>query len=332
MVIHSFFIAFQNELPRNTKNNFLHGMTESSLHSSSSDILGAANVAFNQQEQFGTTVLSVKKTMYLMHMFATVFGCLGFRRRRPVGMKLVQFPHNLIGEFLTILLSGGGWKRIGSNPFSDIERRLLHRSRSLLLAWQLLLLPVLIGRGGHEPEVSSFVSKLHGELFVDVGANIGFYTRLLKDNFRRIVAVEADPLTCAYLRKYKPRNCDVVDAAVSDEEGFATLYSHPTNPGGSSVAYGYNWKPTRVRKITLTRLLSTESQADLVKVDVEGAESLVLKGAAPIMRKIRSWIIECHDVTQRSGLASQMTQYGYTCRWLDQNHAYFSRQPSTRGL
>lgn len=211
------------------------------------------------------------------------------------------------------------------NLFSEIERRSLSGSHGLLLAWQMILLPVLVMKGGHEPDVSRFARKLHGELFVDVGANIGFYTRLLKDNFSRIIALEADPLTCAYLRRYRPKNCVVVNAAVADDEGYATLYSHPTNPGGSSVAYGYGWKPTRVRKMTLTSLLSRESKADLVKVDVEGAELLVVKGAAPVMHKVMSWIIEYHDITQKNALTAQMQQYGYTCTWLDAKHAYFSR-------
>ena len=214
---------------------------------------------------------------------------------------------------------------MSSDLLSGIERSLLHRSRSLLLAWRIILLPALVMKRGHEPDVSRFARKLRGELFIDVGANIGFYTRLLRHNFRRIVAVEADPLTCAFLRRTRPRNCEAINAAVADEDGFATLYSHPTNPGGSSVAYGFGWKPTRVRKITLTSLLSTESKVDLVKVDVEGAELLVVKGAFPIMDKIQSWILEFHDTGMRNELTSLMKEHGYSLIGLDETHGYFYR-------
>jgi hypothetical protein len=66
----------------------------------------------------------------------------------------------------------------------------------------------------------------------------------------------------------------------------------------------------------------------LVKLDVEGAEWLVLEGAEDIMPNIRQWVIELHDRGRKAQLEEYMQRHGYTCKWLDQNrfpHAYFSR-------
>jgi FkbM family methyltransferase len=210
-----------------------------------------------------------------------------------------------------------------SNFLREIESMLFRHSRVLYLVWRTAILPAQI-----VAVVSRFTSGLRGELFIDIGANVGYYARLLEHNFRRIIAVEADPVIFGYLKRncHSCRNCKIINAAVADSNGVALLHEHPRNPGGSSVAYGVDWKAVKVRKISMSTLLENEPEADLVKVDVEGAELMVLKGAAPVMSKIRSWIIERHDTVPANGLVTWMKRYGYTCTWLDENHAYFSRQ------
>ena len=183
-----------------------------------------------------------------------------------------------------------------------------------------------------EPKVSSFAKTLQGELFIDVGANIGQYVSLLQENFRKILAIEADPAICQCLKRLCPRNCEVVNAAAADILGYAELARNPDNLiDGASIM---EEKGITVRKIPLSSIIR-EQNVDLVKVDVEGAEWLVLRGAEQVMDKIRAWIIELHDPARKTELASYMKQYGYECTWLDEGtqytdgysypHAYFFR-------
>ena len=79
-----------------------------------------------------------------------------------------------------------------------------------------------------------------------------------------------------------------------------------------------------VQQKRLADVVPTEI-VDLVKVDVEGAEELVLRGAEPIMQNIRSWVIELHDRSRKAELVSYMEKYGYESTWIDRNHAYFTR-------
>jgi len=190
----------------------------------------------------------------------------------------------------------------------------------------MMLLPIVVARQSHEPVLSALVRRIRGQLFIDVGANIGYYPRLLESNFSRIIAVEPDPLTYAYLKKLIPKNCRSVNAAVAESDGFTLLYRHPDTES-SRTAYANSWKAVKVPMVSICTLLGDDTSADLVKVDAEGAEMQVLRGAVPVMRRIRSWAIERHTHTQKDELVSFMKQHGYDCKWLDRNHrfAYFQR-------
>jgi hypothetical protein len=61
---------------------------------------------------------------------------------------------------------------------------------------------------------------------------------------------------------------------------------------------------------------------EIIKVDVEGAEWEVLKGAEPIMKRIRSWIVELHSLERKRELEERLTRYGYSFRWLDSGHIF----------
>ena len=57
----------------------------------------------------------------------------------------------------------------------------------------------------HEPEVSSLLTTLHGRVFIDIGANVGYYSFLLHDNFDKIIAVEPHPKNVQLIRKVKEK-------------------------------------------------------------------------------------------------------------------------------
>jgi len=198
--------------------------------------------------------------------------------------------------------------------------------RRHLETWRMLSITRSKRVTDYEPTVSRFVASLHGELFVDVGANVGFYTWLLADNFARVIAVEADPAIFKYLERKAPKNCKLLNLAIADRDGTARLQRNPENLVGGASIMGN--KGIEVPQRSLGALLSREPIVDLVKLDVEGAEWLVLEGAEDIMPNIRQWVIELHDRGRKAQLEEYMQRHGYTCKWLDQNrfpHGYFSR-------
>lgn len=184
----------------------------------------------------------------------------------------------------------------------------------------------------YEPAVSDFIKKIHGDLFIDVGAGLGFYSFLLYYNFKGIIAFEPHPMNIAVINEVKQldrySNIKVLRMAVGDKNGQSRLFigkhigqhsllDHTRSKEGSFIV---------VPITTLTTFLSNKIQSrnvDLVKVDVEGAEQMVLKGAEFVMQKIKSWIIEVHGTNNRLiEMKNLLHSYGYKTRWLDGRHIY----------
>lgn len=183
----------------------------------------------------------------------------------------------------------------------------------------------------HEKAVQETVRKMHGEVFVDIGANIGFYSLILSKNFRRVVAVEPHPDNAREIvrnaKEMRVRNIEVVQKAVSRSTGIAHLYQssrdsgHTLNPRSHIASKG----TLPVETITLSELLKEYGQIDLVKVDVEGEEWGVLEGSLPIIDRIKAWVIELHRLNRKSELEKLLQGKGYSCRWLDYNHSFAER-------
>jgi FkbM family methyltransferase len=179
-----------------------------------------------------------------------------------------------------------------------------------------------------------YVKSLHGHLFVDVGANIGFYCGSLHGNFVKIIAIEADPLIYSQLIEMCPSNCKPINAVVSDSEGYIDFYAprEGMNLGRGSLFLPGEQKWNRsvdipssketlcLQAFPLSKILANEEIIDLIKVDVEGAEWLVIKGAEPIMSRISRWVIELHDLDRKAELEDTMRNYGYGVKWLDAGH------------
>jgi FkbM family methyltransferase len=128
-----------------------------------------------------------------------------------------------------------------------------------------------------------------GFTFVDVGSNVGWYALSLAREAgsavpTRILAVEPQPEIfdrLIYNIRQNP-SCTVkaVDCAVADKTGELTLFLDPLNRGEASlkIVNSSQTDAIRVPAVTLLDLLNREglTHVDAIKLDVEGAEDLVL--------------------------------------------------------
>ena len=123
---------------------------------------------------------------------------------------------------------------------------------------------------------------------IDVGANIG---DILQDIVTiapngRHVAYEPLPELVTDLKRRFPQ-VDVRDAAVSDASGEATFYrALPSHTRSSLTSHGLDPRDVeqlRVRLEVLDEELPREYVPALVKIDVEGAEAAVLRGAKRLL-------------------------------------------------
>ncbi len=189
---------------------------------------------------------------------------------------------------------------------------------------------------GYEPRVSRKLIQFRGERFVDIGANTGYYCKLLSRNFKEVVACEPHPGNLILLQnelKKVPNTivlplaisdtCREIDLYQSDICGCHTIekefrYRPGMLPNRAEVRVGTN--PIKVNSATFDSL--NFKNVDLVKIDVEGAEWSVLSGAKESLssHRIRRLVIELHDRTRRVELERLLTRYGYWFSWLSPDH------------
>jgi FkbM family methyltransferase len=146
--------------------------------------------------------------------------------------------------------------------------------------------------GFWEPNISAAIEAIlrPGDVFVDVGANVGYETLLgahLVGNYGRVVAIEASPSTCEILernlRENRTSNVRLVAAAVSDDPGEILLYEgSPINRGTATTVQSANTtgrESHTVPCLPLDQILTPDeiARVRLIKMDIEGAELPVLR-------------------------------------------------------
>jgi FkbM family methyltransferase len=154
-----------------------------------------------------------------------------------------------------------------------------------------------------EPQVRSafelILELTNPRVFWDVGANLGFYSWLVRQypSVQQVVLFEPDPTNYELINKTISRNkvsdCIVKNLALSDRRGEArflldrasgktgSLYSVANISDSSSLQSEYQLDETISSRTATVDDLVTEGlpAPDLMKIDVEGAEHLVLGGA-----------------------------------------------------
>jgi FkbM family methyltransferase len=166
-----------------------------------------------------------------------------------------------------------------------------------------------------EQDIGSNLVMKENETFVDVGANVGSYTlsaaKEYKDKGVKIIAVEAHPdnyrALCRNIQINNFRNVKTINKAVTDHKGNVTLYEFHD---GSRVDSGlYSLYDTaflaeknilhpggnllRLECDTLDNMLH-DQRVDVMKIDIEGAEVMALKGACNTLKKLRKIVVEIH--------------------------------------
>jgi FkbM family methyltransferase len=196
----------------------------------------------------------------------------------------------------------------------NLGERLLVGARQGLVfyveAGDRLIGPRFVIDGEYEPATTAFLRGLVDEtsVCIDVGANFGYYTCMLaRLCWRgRVLAFEPDPRVHAMLQdnvsiNWCERVVDARNAAVGDRDGELTLYRRIGRSGNTSIIESSAEELEVFREpaseaftvpcITLDSLADQLERVDVVKIDVEGAESLVVGGMAELVRRHRPTIV-----------------------------------------
>jgi FkbM family methyltransferase len=202
----------------------------------------------------------------------------------------------------------------------------------------------LAGRKKEEKTLQRLRASLRpGMTFVDVGANIGYFTLLagsVVGPAGRVVAFEPTPAVVNRLRENVRlnglRNVTSVQKAISDHRGTAQFFLSDEDPEANSL-FRQNTaaKRVEVETATLDDELSRYAigKVDVLKIDTEGAELSVLQGARKTLTGASppKIFLEINPVTLRmAGVAAEqifnkLDEFGYGWQVLEQ----FSWQGTT---
>jgi FkbM family methyltransferase len=185
-------------------------------------------------------------------------------------------------------------------------------------------------QGFYEPAVTSVVKRFlkAGQCFVDVGASFGYFATLagsIVGPTGQVIAFEPGPqnqsMLLLNLASNGIRTPQVHQMALGSEDGFV-LYSYS---GSNGFIIPFGGSPSELANRSLVRASTLDAmigdrRVDMIKIDVEGAEGRVLKGAERVLARDRPAILmefsppSLESTSHMSGLdvLTRLTSLGYS--------------------
>jgi FkbM family methyltransferase len=179
-----------------------------------------------------------------------------------------------------------------------------------------------------------------GDSVIDIGANIGVYTKILSELVGpkgHVYSIEPFPATfeilCYNVRKLRLDNVEPVNIAISDSDGIVTM-ALPYDSSGAETHYRASIiiNPVEQAKIETanvqaatidSRFLSESGTISFIKCDVEGHEPACIRGAAKFLAQSQAaWLIEISGEPDDTDSAAHYVfeifhDRGYSSWWYD---------------
>lgn len=167
-----------------------------------------------------------------------------------------------------------------------------------------------------DPEIQSLIRRVvpSGGVFVDVGANIGTYTvraSQVVGRQGRVIAIEAHPFTFGFLQRTITMNgltnITALNIAAGDARRTVRMKYAPLNPGETQVSTDGN---VEIKMCPLDECMAElgVTAIDYLKIDVEGYELFVLRGAPRIIEASRTIVVQTEQIE------SSARHYGHSIR------------------
>lgn len=144
--------------------------------------------------------------------------------------------------------------------------------------------------------ISGLNSKEKFLTIIDIGANVGEFTQgSLNNEAEMIFAYEPDPLAFHCLQKntFKNKNVKIFDLAISDSNSVENFYLASQTADSSLIEPAIFDEIIKVKNVTLdSQLGNFPSEIDLLKIEAEGFEPEIIKGAVETLKRTKFIVVD----------------------------------------
>lgn len=196
----------------------------------------------------------------------------------------------------------------------------------------------LFNLSGERKVIEDILSNLNeGDVFYDVGANIGLYTCLVSSKFPKVNTIAFEPLDSNFRRLSQNcmlnnlENVKIIEKAVGDYDGKTELFIDPEfgdTPGSgrnSLLADSEHKMETQVDVVSVDSILRENRKPTVLKIDVEGKELEVVDLFKGILKedRFRRVYVEFHPRkestrnTDREKIAHIIEEAGLETKWIE---------------
>ncbi len=165
-----------------------------------------------------------------------------------------------------------------------------------------------------------------GEVFWDVGANVGLHSFTIKKLMPSIECCSFEPYhrnfeKLCFNQSLNPQTLvNKYNLALGSEPGIAKLYSTINNAGRTSLSPLQNSFTTDVYVDIVTGNQLVEwgvSEPHVIKLDTEGTELAILQGCKGIFQRDRSRIVIFESFSQTDEIVKFLSQFGFKVTPID---------------
>lgn len=215
---------------------------------------------------------------------------------------------------------------IGSNEYAERHATATTPVEVRLDGYSVFVRPVdrdigqpIREKKSYEPHVTSIVREVlrPGGTFVDIGANVGFFTAMaahLVGPSGKVVAIEPMDknvqLICAAVWRNEFAHVEIFPYAASDHDALLPIATGPRTSNGQ-IVLGDTDRPAIFAQARRTDDMLRHLRAiDLLKIDVEGHELLALRGFTGGLARFRPRMLtEFHPLCMRQNAGIEPAEY-----------------------
>jgi len=170
---------------------------------------------------------------------------------------------------------------------------------------------------------------------LDIGANLGLFTYFMSRSSKKVYAFEPNPYPLKHLKYVVDRNVEIVPIAIGNKDGIEKLRIPKTRKGwtsnGASIAKidireGIEYS-VEIRKIDTLNI----QNIGLIKIDVEGFELDVLKGAINTIKNQKPNLIIENEIVHNQNpdeIFQFMSDIGYKIFYVNNNLQLVEKEES----